>query len=284
MKSFTISLISSVCVLTALVLPQMSRAQSVPLIFHTTFDIPAWTQGGGLNPDPPGDGINHRGDWTSSSGSVDEITVAANNPLGSGKGFRHYRGNGSNNGGGGLDITLPFPVTEVWVRLYMRYQAGMAWLDGAPYYTKDNYWGGCGSGCIIFGIQGSSINGRSWGINYNNGVNYPSSMSWAMSQGGPTGDGKWHAYEYHVKKAGPNSVLELWVDGVRYLHKTGIDLGTTPMYGFGLGENQTNVTGCNPDCYTDYDDIAISTTGYIGPIGGAPPSTMPAPQRLRFQP
>ena len=162
------------------------------------------------------DDISGAGDWTTSSGGRDEITAAANNPLGGGgKGFRHYRSAGQNNNGGGLTISLPAPVTEMWVRLYMRYSLGFSW-SGSPLYTKDMYWGSCGGGCVIFGIQGSN----SWGVNYNGSTNHNSSLSWSASQGGPTGDGQWHLYEYHLKQNGSAGVVEIWVDGVRVLNKT----------------------------------------------------------------
>lgn len=283
LKSFAISLASGACVVAALAWPALSTAQ-VPLVFQTTFNCPDWIQGMGgsdANVCSSGDGIAGSGDWTTSSGSRDQIIAAANNPAGGGaKGFRHWRGNGSNNVGGGLTITLPAPVTEMWVRFYMKFSAGFAWSGGNPLYTKDNYWGGCGSGCVIFGIQGSN----SWGVNYNGTVNYPSSLSWAASQGGNTGDGQWHVYEYHLRQNGSAATIEVWVDGVRYLNRTNANLGSTPWQSFKLGENQSSVTGCNPDCYTDYDDIAISTVGYIGPIGSPNPGPGPAaPRNLRVQ-
>lgn len=209
-----------------------------------------------------GDGIRGHGAWTTRDGSADQITAVANYPGGGGgKGFRHWRGNGTNNNGGGLTITLPVPFTEMWVRFYMRYSSGFAWGGGAPQYTKEHYWGDCGSGCVIFGIQGNS----SWGVNYNGADNHPSSHTWAASQGGSVGDGLWHLYEYHLKQDGPAGTIEIWIDGIQYLSKTA-NLGSTPWQSFKLGENQHRVTDCNPDCYTDYDDIAISTAGRIGPI------------------
>ena len=269
----------SASILSGLLCPRISQAQ-VPLVFQTTFNCPDWIQSMGLGDSAvcaTGDGITGNGAWTTSNGNQDQITAAANYPNGGGgKGFRHWRGDGGNNNGGGLAITLPAPVTEMWVRLYMRHSLGMGFTNGAPVYTKDNYWGGCGSGCLIFGIQGN----HSWGLNYNGSTNYPSSLTWAQSQGGITGDGLWHVYEYHVKQNGAAATIEIWVDNVRYLNMTNADLGSTPWQGFQLGENQATVTGCNPDCYTDYDDIAISTTGRIGPIGG---SFLAAPRNLKVQ-
>ncbi len=282
MRTLATFVISTACVVAAL-WSQTPRAQTVPLVFQTTFDCTDWIQGmggGDASVCSSGDGIAGSGDWITSSGSKDQIIAAANNPSGSGgKGFRHWRGNGSNNTGGGLTITLPAPVTEMWVRFYMKFSLGFAWSGGAPLYTKDHYWGACGSGCVIFGIQGSN----SWGVNYNGSVNYPSSRTWSQSQGGSTGDGQWHLYEYHLKQNGTAATIEIWIDGVRYLNRTNADLGNTPWRSFKLGENQSSVTGCVPDCYTDYDDIAISTTGQIGPVTAPTPGAIAAPQNLRLR-
>jgi hypothetical protein len=261
-----------------------SDAQGVPLVFQTTFNCAEWNQSMGLsdgNVCSNGDGIAGAGAWTTSNNSRDQITAAANNPVGGGgRGFRHWRGNGSNNNGGGLTIALPSGVTEMWVRFYMRFQSGFAWSGGSPTYTKDNYWGSCGSGCAIFGIQGS----HSWGVNFNGGTNYPSSLTWAGSQGGNIGDGQWHSYEYHLKQNGSSATIEFWFDGVRYLNRTNANLGNTPWRDFILGSNQSDVTGCSLDCFVDYDDLAISTVGYIGPIGNPSPGPGPAaPTNLRVQ-
>ena len=272
-----VGLVVSSCLLAGAALVQTPNAQTLPLLFQTTFNCADWNQHLGLadgNVCAIGDGIAGSGGWTTASGSVDQITAAANNPAGGGgKGFRHWRGDGSNNCGGGLQITLPKGVTEMWVRFYQRYQQGFGFSPGGqPVYTKDNYWGSCGSGCLIFGIQGN----HSWGVNYNGSTNYSSSLTWAASQGGSTGDGRWHSYEYHVKQNGTAGTIEVWVDGVRYLHTTSANLGSTPWTSFKLGENQATVAGCSGDCYTDYDDLAISTTGYIGQTAGGTTVNPPA--------
>jgi hypothetical protein len=225
-----------------------------------------------------GDGVGPHGDWVSSNGNGDQILTAANySGGGGGKGFRHFRGDGANNGGGGLNITLPSPVTEMWVRFYMRYQSGFAWTPaGQPVYTKDHYWS-VGGNYLIYGIQG----GHSWGLTYIGSSNHSSSLTWAASQGGNTGDGQWHYHEYHAKQNGANGVLEIWIDGVQVLNDTGVNLGSSPWSRFALGENQETVTGAGgSDYFTDYDDIAISTTGRIGPIGTILPA---APRNLRVQ-
>src|SRR5687767_9283016 len=122
------------CALIALsVTTTAPRAQSaVPVIFQTTFNCPDWRQSMGLNDAnvcAPSDGIAGSGAWTTSAGSQDQITAAANNPLGAGgKGFRHWRGDGVNNVGGGIRIDFP-PATQMWFRMYIRYQAGFRWIN-----------------------------------------------------------------------------------------------------------------------------------------------------------
>lgn len=221
---------------------------SAGIVFQTTFDIPTWTQGGGLDPLPVDDLIKHYGDWMS-SGQPDQIIALANNPTGGGGlGFRHYRGVGVNSGGGGLRITLPSPLTEMWVRQYMKNV--LSYTGGHPNYTKDHYWN-VGGNFLIFGYQGGA-----WGLHTSSGsVNIPSSIKYEA-----TDDGQWHCYEYHVKQNGANGFVEMWIDNVPCLQRT-INLGSTPWANFVLGENQSNVSVAG---YTEYDDIAVSNVGRIG--------------------
>jgi hypothetical protein len=234
---------------------QTSTATPTPVLeFSTDFDIPEWTQGGGLDPLPTTDAIRHHGDWLRRDGKADQITLDANRPGSAGRGFRHWRGVGTNDNGGGLKITLPKPLTEMWVRVHMRYQQGFAWRGGNPRYTKEMYWNVGGSGILIFGHQGGA-----WGLSYGGSVNIPSSMNWTQSQGGPIGDGKFHCYEYHVRQAG-GGLVEMWFDGVQVMNKVA-NLGSIPWAEFALGENQHDVSVAG---YTDYDDLAVSATGRIG--------------------
>jgi hypothetical protein len=100
--------------------------------------------------------------------------------------------------------------------------------------------------------------------------------------GSAVADGRWHAYEVHVKTTSP-TLAESWIDG-RLAHRdTNVDFGGEPITYFVVGSNQCCVV-VQPDMYTDYDDVAISYTGYIGPIGGAtsPTTTPAAPANLRI--
>jgi hypothetical protein len=233
--------------------PPISTLMRTPvpdLIFQTSFDIPEWTQGGGRDPAPSDDAIKRYGDWTA-GGQGDQIIAAANRPGSLGNGFRHYRNAGRNSNGGGLKILLPFPVTAMWVRYYMRYSAGFSWVGGRPQYTKELYWNVGGLNILIFGHQGGG-----WGLNSRGVLNVRSSSTWA-----DTPAGQWHMFEYHVQQA--EGIVEVWVNGVQVLSRRGLNLGNVPWSHFGLGSNQHNVlTGG----YTDYDDIAVSTVGRIGAL------------------
>lgn len=288
MRALAISLVSSVGFVAALGLPQTSSAQ-VPLVWQTTFDdvncpdkpgMPGehwktsdyFAQTPGKDPCAAGDGIRPHG-WA--PGLDDRIIAEANYPGGGGgKGFRHYRGDGTNVGGGGLSIQLPSSYTELWGRFYMRYQLGFAWLNGQPHYTKDLYVNVGTPPAWVFGIQGAA----SWGI-FNGQTGIPSSKSWASTMQGPTGDGQWHCYEWHIQH-GPNARIEIWVDNAQVLNTiTNMPSGSTIFMAVGENQNQV-VAGANP-WYTDYDDFAFSTVGRIGCLGVPPP--IGAPRNLRFQ-
>jgi hypothetical protein len=298
----------------ALALPQSSRAQSV---WQTTFDHATFPdqhtaqKGAGHHwevsdyfQDYPGPnnlpcvdgscGLGTFGNWYTSLGGANQSTgddvihSNANNPNGGGgKGFRHWRGNassGQNDNGGGMIINVPVQLNEFWMRFYMRYQAGFTWGPTGiadPGYTKDLRnesqagW--------VFGIQG----GHSWGISWTGG-NVTSSKSWQSTMGGMKGDGVWHCYEFHWQN-GANSRIEMWVDNAQVLNtiaNTPSDQTRTILVGsnqnaVGDSNGRSTSNGGTPtDWYTDYDDIAISTTGRIG-CGSF--FVLPSPRNLRVQ-
>jgi hypothetical protein len=284
-----------VCGLAVLALPTYSQQlQSAPtIVWQTTFDCPEWNQTMGLGDADVcevGDGIAGWGSWMLRPSKPDSITAAANFPGGGGgRGFRSMRGDGVNQNGGALKITLPSLMTEVWVRWYMRYQAGFNWANGRPYYTKELYFNDMLTNAPVF------VSGFSFG---NFGVNkvfpQPSDNmnsggtpgSWNNIMGGPVGDGKFHAYEVHVKMDtnGSNGIAETWIDGVQVHRRTNVNWGgTSPGWlkgwsFFTVAINQSEIANNGVDMYTDFDDFAVSSSGYIGPIGGGTPQpTGPAP-------
>jgi hypothetical protein len=246
-------------------------------VVNTSFDCPDWDQLSGTDPCPQDSAIERGGDWTGSSGRGDLITLAANNPLGIGRGFRHWRDSGTNSGGGGIRVGFP-PTTQVWVRVYMRYAAGFGWVGGHPNYTKDLYFNPGTSNFRILGFSGNNLY-----VHFAAGSNNVlSSDTWDGINGGSLGDGRFHCYEIYMKvdTNGSNGEAKIWRDGNLVLNRTGQNLGGGVLSFFLLGSNQSSVVGSN--LYTDYDDLVVSTTGYIGPIGGSSSSAPTAPSNLRI--
>ena len=82
-----------------------------------------------------------------------------------------------------------------------------------------------------------------------------------------TADGQWHLWEIYVKHdTGSNNGIEtVWIDNVQRLHFTGLDINTGGTDSIKIHTNQAGVEGgaCVP---IYFDDIAVSTTGRIGPL------------------
>jgi hypothetical protein len=244
---------------------------TITLIFSYAFDTTAKNQldnGNTAVPDAVRTDVGRYGDWTTTAGRGWEIRSEAAYPGGTGLGFRNYRGDGSNNNSGGFNIILASPVTEWWMRFYMRFQSGFAWNPaGAPAYTKDIRGEDSGGTYVIYGIQGGGTLTPYWGITTAVLPNQYGSKSWSDLMGGNVGDGLWHCHEFHVKIADPNSVLEIWIDNVLVMHKSGLTLGVTNVNSFRVGDNQATPTGAGAnDYYTDYDEFAVSAVGRVGPL------------------
>ena len=286
MKPFfnTISLVCLFCFF-PLIYPQNSFA-GVDLPWSTTFNCADWTQSDGVF---NCDGVQNYGGWT--CGNLEEriFSDANYSSGGGGKGQRHYEGDGSNNNSGGTIVYFNGYHPEIWVRWYMKYSSGFAWDSGesnpllydkilyfdvgTTYATipEWHYWGWFN----FWTYQGGNHDGTSWG--------------WTKAMGGQTSDGNWHCYEVHLNKN--TGVAQLWFDGVLKVNLASVDFGSGHP-GFKkvvFGSNQRYPDNCAGTCcdtaYVDFDDIAISNTGYIGPItagGGeaAPPSP---PQDLKLR-
>lgn len=209
-------------------------------------------------------------------GDEEQITSAANYPGGGGgKGQRHWVGDGSNKNTGGLGISFSSPEPEIWFRWYMRYELGFAW---SPYlgYDKILYVHGAGSEMItgFYGPDKLSIYGQHTGDDKHYRCY---DCGWETIMGGPTSDGQWHLYEIHLKMDtnGSNGVAEWWVDSVLQLSHANCNFGTvTGINWIGIGSNQGS-PGNNRTMAVDFDDIAISNTGYIGPLNATDDTTSP---------
>jgi len=106
------------------------------------------------------------------------------------------------------------------------------------------------------------------------------------------GDGLWHYYEVHAKApttARPigkvpidsntsDGILQMWIDGKLVMNFNNVwfladNSGWANML---FNANYQGVSATNPCTEVDMDDIAISTTGYIGPLVTTPDTTPPA--------
>jgi hypothetical protein len=153
----------------------------------------------------------------------------------------------------------------------MRYQLGFTFGESGvanPGYTKDLRGLSAGNQ-FVFGIQGSA----SWGLFLQPDF-HTSTESWQDTMGGLTGDGLWHCYEFHIKN-GTSGVVEIWVDDAQVYSFTG-NVPTDDIRSIEIGGNQNavgdanglsvNNSGTPTDWYTDFDDIAVSDSGRIGPL------------------
>ncbi len=259
----------------------------ISLPWSTTFNCPDWTQTIGSD-NFNCDGITNLGYYLyggfGSPANVSVMNASGNNPGGGGgKGFRVAYGPGWDVVAAVPKIYFNSPVHEFWIRFYMRWPstAGMVAAD-------DN------QKLIYYGLNAAppsdSVAGYivMWGGSYELYTQYASTPTTYYSGGGAQsmwggsyGDNKWHYIEMHFRANSPsgtkNGLWEIWQDGVKEGSYSGVD-----FYG-----DFTNFTIPNNDKFTasssfyiDIDDIAIRTTGYIGPISGtssAPPLAAPSP-------
>lgn len=223
------------------------------------------------------------------------LSAAANHTGGTGSmGYRVPISDGTN-GSSGVCLGLKFqnPQPEFWMRFYVRYPTGFRWSS-----LDWHKW-------VYFGDNGTSDN-----RNYNSLIFEPAqdgafriiampsgtggsyygdaSPTWfdTFAGGGTTSDGSWHYVEFHVKMdttSSPyNGVAEYWIDGTKHMIITNANFSggeTAARQGWTLFRFNTNQSspnnsgGIGSPSYVDYDDVVISTTGYIGPIGGGSGST-----------
>lgn len=248
------------CVL-ILIYPYKSIA-GVDLPWSTTFDCPEWYK---YSDSLSCDGLEKFGAWTC-NGKYEQITTDANfSAGGGGKGQRHWKGDGSNKNSGGTALAFNSIQTELWICWYMRYEVGFKW-NGLEYdkilYIRSRKksvdaipeWYGPNG----FDIYAQAAGGR-----------YPcNNCGWKSVMGGPVSDGKWHCYEIHIKMDtnGKDGISEAWIDGRMILSNKNVDFGTVEGWSwFQIGSNQANPD--NGRCMAvDFDDIAVTNTGYIGPL------------------
>ena len=190
------------------------------------------------------------------------ICAAANySGGGGGKGVRFFKGTGASNQlSASIEINLPSAVSEFWCRYYQRYEPGTAFVSLV--YIKD-FFGTPPN--LIWGRQGSGM-----GVHYSGANVAAGDLDWYEVFGNPS-DGAWHCFEYHIKSATPTTgVVEGWIDNVKVLDATGLDLGDAETWDrFWFADNQSQLANGQSDYWMDMDDIVFSVTGRIGLFEGA---------------
>ena len=201
----------------------------------------------------------------------EQITSAANySGGGGGRGQRHWFHDSNNAVSGGVLADFLQDYAELWIRVYIKFQAGFNWGTGVSAHTKLLYLHDsapyCAPGFVnnVVGIQTSIVS------------NCDSTTTWQDVMGGDTSDGLWHCYEWHVKMDtnGADGIAQCWLDNVLILDKSNIDWGTgTGWNRMEIGENHTVCDNANGPigsafAYIDFDDLVVSDSARVGPLAG----------------
>lgn len=262
MKRFLISInIFSLLILGSLAIPGYGTA-SVDLPWSTSFNCGEWDQVANGYDSVTCDGLQGYGSWTC-NGKGEQITAAANYPNGGGGlGQRHWMGNGKDlngtaPGSGSLQIVFNSPPSEIWMRYYVRYEAGFP-LEGQEYHKLLYLFPATGYGFYVDSTGGGN------GIRIITGGTERASTDYGFDDiYGAVSDGSWHCFEYHFNLT--SGVFEIWVDGVQRLSASNVFYPFQAIHHIVIPENH-KTTSLPRDMYYDIDDIAVSTTGYIGPL------------------
>jgi len=263
--------------ITAMLLSASFASAGVDLPYSTSFDCDEWVE-------------TEAGDWPPNCDGVEaglfaeffgtSITSDANNDsnVSGTKGMRFLKGDGANDDSTIARIVFNEDQKEFWVRWYVKYETGFAWAS----YTYDKliffYLDSTGIG----GISASSITALNLWSSFPS-TSWNADIGFQDIWGGGTAisDGSWHFIEVHVKMDtdGTDGVGQVWIDGVLKIDEDDISWSTDQASvrangfdGFMFDHNQSapgNSGGIGTPAYIDYDDIAISLTGYIGPVVGA---------------
>lgn len=276
-----------------LFLPAGISYAGVTLPWSTTFNCNEWTQSNGLTASAVNcDSLSAHGGWTADNGDgtkkEEQITQSANNTNGGGgRGQRHWVGDGTTNGSGGLGINFATPYPELWIRWYMRYeldfqwdasttltnQVGQKWLYIDPGATQYVHVDMSNFDTLQIGTTSSgywSSSGTGWNTVMANGA--------TDVRGNKKSDGLWHRYEAHLKMDtnGSNGVIEIWIDGILRMSNQNVNYKTQSGWSYiVIGSNAVGSVNGRA-MYLDYDDISIGTTGFVGTsYDTTPPSAPP---------
>jgi hypothetical protein len=197
-------------------------------------------------------------------GHTCDINTGANHTGSPERGLRQWFDAGQNQNTYGLAVAFANKVNQVWVRWYERYKPGFVW--NYLQYKKDLYI----HDDLLTGHQ--SIIPEPQGNDYcvyavNSSGQSSTKCSTSPNRGWPViGDGNWHCMELFFDTSGR---VIFWTDEVRVIDT---NFGFSFSYQWGSVEFASNINDVGASCqYIDYDDLAISSTGYIRPTPPASP-------------
>jgi hypothetical protein len=225
--------------------------------WETTYNCAEWEGTTSPKTQPGCDGLSRGGD-EQTGGKYEQITGGANYPGGGGvRGQRHWIGYGCCTGNerstsGGLDIDFSSPPSKFWMRWYMRFENGFNhdWSHYKMLFLYDDTRIALdvnGDGSINMVSPNYHCSNCGWGYNF-----YTGDIS----------NGSWVQMELHMDVS--SNLIEFWVNGELVWQETSATDISAPNR-IRIGSNIKNFNQV-PAMYIDYDDIAISTTGYIGPV------------------
>jgi len=231
----------------------------IDLPWSTTYECGDWNQ----YSDPLDcDGLTKAGAWTDSEGHSEQITSDANNPTGNGgKGQRHWLGDGTNNNSGGIRLQFNTAQTNFWMRWYVRWESG---FGSFSQYKMLYIYPPSGTGAVFqpgySGLGGIRL--------YSTKDSYTCTdcAYGATFYTNPSGlsDGTWQLFEMHINVA--TGVFQTWVNGTLVIDRSDVNYGSiSSIDHITIGSNSKDISN-GKSMYVDYDDIAVSNTGYIGPL------------------
>ena len=220
------------------------------------------------------------------------ITGASRTGAAGDRGYRREYGTGTNAQGGDLYYTIPGgPYRELWMKWWQRYAADLRPTsaggvgNGAWTYNKDMAFNndnnpndcrieiGQSQGAVgsYFGCWGVALtDSASRHLETNLLPPWPNCLTWNMQQGGDVGSGLFNEYQIHVKMGDgvDNGVCEMWFNGSYVANHTDVNYSTgmashTGWRSIRIGNNQSGIGTDSGGKYCDYDDILLSTVGYI---------------------
>ncbi len=261
-------------------------------LWTTSFDYGQECSANGADPsqttncaDIEDDDISWNTGTLANGGNYTGCVVAANNPSGDGgMGARFWVGDGPNSGSQQIRITMEdlqnndVQETELWIRWYIRYELGFAWVGNDPHYDKIvRLWtkGPGQPGGSLF--PGYGDGGYQVAIEPGADAQSGAPLSWS-DVFGTTSDGLFHRFEVHFKMDTDQTdgVIQLWIDGTLTIDLNNVDISQGNLdtrAGFHRMDwhaNQNNPNNGGP-MYVDYDDMAISKVVPLATDAGGNP-------------